>query len=142
MRRAFDRRAALAAIAACAVAPLARAQDPRGAAAQDAAREWLAIVDRLDAAASYKEAGAAFRSSLTPEAWAEAVKKVREPLGTVVKRTATQTRFASNVPGPAAGEYALIVFRSSFAGQSQVRERLTLAANGKRWQVVGYTIEQ
>lgn len=142
MRRAFDRRAALAALASCLFVPLARAQDPRSAAAQDAARDWLAIVDRFDATASYKEAGAAFRTALSPQAWSAALTKARVPLGAVLTRTAVQTRFAGNVPGQPAGEYALIIFRSSFEKKKAARERVTLAVDGYHWRVVGYTIEQ
>ena len=142
MIAAPGRRAAIAAIAACLLAPLAHAQDPRAAAVQDAAREWLAIVDKLDVAASYAAAGATFREALTPDAWAAAMKDVREPLGAVVQRTANTTEFTEALPGHPRGEYALIGFRTSFEQKPVTRELLTLEVDGYRWRVVGYTIRQ
>lgn len=136
------RRAALAAIAACVVAPLVRAQDPRSAAAQDEARDWLVLVDRFDIEASYNAAGPLFREALKPAVWAEAVRKVREPLGAVLQRTAAKTTFAERVPGQPPGSYALIAFRTSFANRSAAAELVTLAVDGYRWRVVGYTIRQ
>lgn len=142
MIAAIGRRAALAAIAACMLAPLAYAQDPRAASVQDAAREWLAIVDKLDVAASYDAAGAKFREALTPDAWAAAVKSVREPLGAVVQRTANTTQFTNELPGHPPGDYALIGFRTSFEHKPVTRELVTLQVDGYRWRVVGYTIQQ
>lgn len=136
------RRAALAAIAACALAPLAHAQDPRSATVQDTAREWLALVDKLDVQASYQAAGAKFREALTPEAWAAAVKSVREPLGAVVQRAAATTAFVNRLPGHPPGDYALIGFRTSFEKDNVVRELVTLEVDAYRWRVVGYSIQQ
>lgn len=145
MTRRAGRRAAivvLAVIAAAAASPLVHAQDPRSAAAQDAARDWLAIVDRFDAEASFEAAGEPFRKALGAEGWVTAMKKVREPLGAVVQRTAVQTTFSNQAPGLAAGEYALIIFRTAFARRPVTREMVTLHVDAYRWQVVGYSIQQ
>lgn len=144
MTAAIGRRAALAAIAGCCIllAPLAHAQDPRAAVVQDAAREWLAIVDRFDVDASFQAAGDKFREALKADGWAAAMKTVRQPLGAVVQRTAAQTQFVNQLPGHPPGEYALIAFRTSFEKQAVARELVTLEVDGYRWRVVGYTIQR
>jgi hypothetical protein len=134
------RRAALAAIACIALAPLARAQDPRASTAQAAAREWLAIADRLDAEASYEAAGARFRAALTPSRWNDAVKLIRFPLGSVVQRTVQTTAFTKKLPGQPDSDYALIGFRTSWTNKSVGRELVTLEFVDGRWQVAGYVI--
>jgi len=142
MTRSAGRRAALAAIAAGVLAPLARAQDPRSAAAQDAARAWLAIVDRFDIEGSFAAAGDLFREALKADGWVAAMRQVRQPLGAVVQRTAVRTSFSNEIAGKPAGEFALITFRSSFANQDVVRELVTLEVDGYRWRVVGYSIQR
>lgn len=144
MIRAPGRRAALAALAglvALASSPLARAQDPRAAAAQDAARKWLAIVDQFDIGASFNAASGRFREALQPDGWSNAMQSVRIPLGAVTKRTAARTEFSTRLPGFPPGDYALIMFRTAFANRDAV-ELVTLQVEGYRWQVIGYTIQR
>ena len=134
------RRAALAALAGIALAPLALAQDPRASTAQAAAREWLAIADRLDAEAAYEAAGPRFRAALTPARWNDAVKLIRFPLGAVLQRSVQSTAFTRKLPGQPDGDYALIGFRTSWANRSVGRELVTLEFVDGRWQVAGYVI--
>jgi len=129
-----------AGIAAAALAPLLAAQDARSAAAQNAARDWLALTDRLDGAASWNAAGAKFRNASPVDAWAAALKEVRGPLGAVTARTVDSTRFARSFPGFPDGDYAVIVFRASFANKAVGRETVTLEREGDDWRVVGYLI--
>ena len=137
-RRAFATRAAFA---ASSIAPAVRAQDPRASMAQDAAREWLALADRQDAGATYPAAGAKFREALTPERWSEALKMVREPLGTVIQRTVTSTQLTRSLPGQPEGDYALVAFRTSWTNKSVGRELVSLEYEGGRWRVIGYVIQ-
>ena len=137
------RRAALAAIAIAGVAlsPLAHAQDPRASEAQNAARAWLAIADKLDAEASYEAAGPRFRQALTPSRWNDAVKLIRFPLGALIQRTVNQSTFTTKLPGQPDSDYALIAYRTSWANKSVGRELVTLERVGGKWQVVGYVIQ-
>lgn len=129
-----------AGIAAGVVALPLAAQDARGAAAQSAAREWLLLTDPLDGAASWSAAGAKFRNASPVEGWSGALKRVRGPLGTVETRAVDSTRFAKSLPGFPDGDYAVVVFRSSFANKAVARETLTLEREGDIWRVVGYLI--
>jgi hypothetical protein len=137
------RRALLAVFAAAlvALAPASRAQDPRAIEAQQAARAWLAIADKLDAEASYRAAGPKFRSVLTPERWRDAVRLVRTPLGAMEQRSVTGTEFATRLKGQPDGEYALIAFRTSWAKKAVGRELVSVERAQGRWQVVGYVIQ-
>jgi hypothetical protein len=137
------RRALLAVLAAglVALAPASRAQDPRAIEAQQAARAWLAIADKLDADASYRAAGPKFRSVLTPERWRDAVRLVRTPLGAMERRSVTGTEFATRLKGQPDGEYALVAFRTSWAKKAVGRELVSVERVQGRWQVVGYVIQ-
>jgi hypothetical protein len=136
-------RAAFAAVAAviCVTSVPASAQDPRNSAVQGVARSWLALTDRLDAAAAWQAAGAKFRQRLPANRWAAALAAQRKPLGALVQRAVTATRFTPAPQGMPAGEYAVVQFRASFANRTGADETVTLEheADGA-WRVVGYTI--
>jgi hypothetical protein len=146
------RRHALLALAGTAVAAAAlalgpgatgtaRAQDPRAAEVQRAARDWLALTDRFDSIGSRDAAGKRFRDAMTADDWSLALRRERSPLGSVEQRTLLQTRFDRSFPGFAEGDYALVLFRSAFAKRQDVRESVTLEreADG-RWRVIGYAL--
>lgn len=118
----------------------AHAQDPRASVAQSAARDWLKRVDALDAAGSRSAAGAKFREAMDDEQWRSALTKVRAPLGQLDTRTVEGTRFASSLPGFPPGDYAVVVFRATFAKAAPRRETVTLERDGDTWRVVGYVI--
>ena len=144
MTRAVRRRAVvavLAALAAASIVPAALAQDPRAVQAQEVAREWLALADRQDADATHRAAGAKFREALTVERWREALKRARGPLGETVQRTVMSTKLTRTLPGQPDGDYALVAFRSSWAGRSLGREFVSLEYEGGRWRVIGYVIQ-
>ena len=145
MRAAVDRtrRALLGAAAGIALGayalPLA-AQGQDSAAAQSAARAWLALTDRLDGAASWQAAGAKFRNASPAEHWSKALSQVRGPLGALEARAVQSTSFAKSLPGFPDGDYAVIVFRTSFAHKAVARETITLEREEGAWHVVGYLI--
>ena len=136
-----SRRAVLAALVALAASGLAQAQDPRAAEAQQAARAWLAIADKLDADAAYSAAGPKFRGVLTLERWRDAIRVVRKPLGAMEQRALIATTFQKKLPGQPDGDYALIAFRTAFAMKPVNRELVSLERLDNRWVVVGYVIQ-
>ena len=146
MNFGFDpaRRAALAALACAVLAPRsAFAQDPRAALVQRAARDWLALVDKLDAEASWKAAGARFQQATPPAYWVETIKRDREPRGALVQRAVAETAFGDSGPGlPDGGSYALVSFRSAFANQTDSREEVSLEVGvDYAWRVIGYVLQ-
>src|SRR5205085_11805462 len=72
---------------ACVVPGPGFAQDARTAAAQLAARQWLAVTDRGDATASWNAAAKRFQATMTAEQWGQALRQVRTPIGAVERRT-------------------------------------------------------
>ena len=138
------RRGALRAAAALALgvlAPTLAAQDPRGVEAQSAARVWLLVTDRGDAAASWAAADSKFRDAMSVERWTAALQKIRGPLGPLVQRSVLSTRFAKSLSGFPPGDYAMVVFRASFSQRTGVQETVTLDRDpGGIWRVVGYAI--
>ena len=119
----------------------ALAQDPRATAAQAAARDWLVLVDRGDAQASWNAAGKKFRAALSLPKWADALRKERGPRGAMRSRTALKTGFQKTIPGVSDGDYALVSYATSFANNAQGHESLTLEreVDGK-WRVIGYFV--
>jgi hypothetical protein len=117
------------------------AQDPRATAAQAAALDWLVLVDRGNAQASWNAAGTKFRNALSLPNWANELRKERTPRGAVKSRTALKTDFQKAIAGVPEGDYALVSYATSFANHAQGHESLTLEreADG-RWRVIGYFV--
>lgn len=137
------RRATLLACATALLAPFAaRAQDPRAAEAQRAAREWLTAADQLDGRTTWTTAGRRLKQSATLRQWSAALQRQRGQHGAVEQRTLVATSFPTSLP-PAGteGEFAVVVFRTAFAKRALAGERVTLEreADGA-WRVARYVI--
>jgi hypothetical protein len=144
MLRFFRHRALRSAAIICVgalVAAAALAQDPRASAVQTAARDWLALVDRSDAQASWSAAGKRFQAALPADGWAAALAKARAPLGALKSRTISKTDFRKKFQDYPEGDYALIIYTASFANKTAGQETVTLEreSDGK-WRVIGYFI--
>jgi len=117
----------------------ASAQDPRTIAVQTAARTWLALVDKSDAQGAWNAAGRKFHATLSAEAWAMQLKALQDKMGRATRRTVGPARFATSFPGLPDGQYAQILFRTSFAKKPEGREQLTLEREADaQWRVIGY----
>ncbi len=117
------------------------AQDPRASAAQSAALAWLAMTERGDAAGSWGAAGKQFQKAITADKWGQALSKVRTPLGALVERSMLSTQFSKTFRGAPDGDYAVLVFRTSFAKKIDSRETVTLEhETDGAWRVIGYSI--
>jgi hypothetical protein len=137
MRRGFL--LALVALAIAAALP-ARAQDARSTEAQDAARAWLALADRNDAEAAYKAAGEKFHRQVPKAQWAKALNDTRAPFGANLRRTVVTTQFLDRIKGFGKGDYAVMLFRSSFAKKEFAQEQVTVEKTANGWQVIGYFV--
>lgn len=137
------RRRLIVAAAAFAVAialPVA-AQDARATAVQSAARDWLALVDQGDAAASYAATGPKFGTAISSERWADALPASAKTFGDLVQRAVVTTQFSPTLSGQPDGDYARIAFRSSYARKPVAQELLTLERIDGRWRVIAYIIK-
>jgi len=119
----------------------AQAQDPRATAAQSAGRAWLALTDAGDVKGSLKAGGKKFRTALDAANWEEALTKVRTPLGSVMGRSVLATRFLDKMPDGPEGEYAQVLYETTFSEVGTARETVTLERESDGvWRVIGYYI--
>ena len=117
------------------------AQDPRASAVQAVARDWLVLIDRGEAPASWNAAGKRFQAAMPLSGWADTLRKERIPLGAVGSRAALRTSFQKQFAGVPEGDYALVGFETSFAERPQGHETVTLEREDDgNWRVVGYFV--
>ena len=137
------RRAALALLVCALLAPqMVSAQDPWATTDRQVARAWPAIVDRLDAVASWNADGARFQQGMTTAQWAEILRRDRGSRGTIVQRAVTATIFSNSGPGlPDGGSHALVRFRSSCTNLIDGAEEVILEVGpGCVWHVIGHVL--
>ena len=102
---------------------------------------WVKLIDGAKYADSWREASAYFRSRVAEKDWIGMVRGVRQPLGVLVSRTQKSLTFAKTLPGAPDGNYAVMVFQTSFQNKASVVETLTVMADGEKWRVAGYFIK-
>ena len=111
------------------------------AAAVEAARPWLALVDGKLYEASWKQAAAQFQKAAPQEEWAQKSSGVREPLGNVREREVRSAKYATSLPGAPDGEYIIIVqFDTRFEHKDHAVETVTLVKEDGRWHATGYYV--
>jgi len=120
---------------AAAAAPVATQASE--AAAVDAARQFLALLDRDDWAASYQATHQSFKLLNTPDWWADASKKVRGQVGTAQSRELATVNFT---PAPPNG-YWIISFKAKYSKKGSVVETLHMASENGGWKMTGITVE-
>ena len=113
--------------------------DQVSAAAERAAMEWVALLDREQWDKSWETAGTLFKSKITAADWASTVRSVRHPLGGVSSRKLQGAEAASKLPGAPDGEYEILQFDTSFANKEAI-ETVVLAREASGWRVDGYFI--
>lgn len=107
------------------------------AAVEQAARDWLALVEQGRWDDSWEATGSAFRKLNTRQVWADVSKRVRPPLGALVSRTLISQE---ELPAPPRG-YQVVKFRTSFVNKVDAVETVSLEREAGSWRVVGITIE-
>jgi hypothetical protein len=120
-----------------AAAPTVTATPTSETAAVDAARQFLAQLDRDDWAACWQAAHQAFKLHNTVEWWADASKKVRGEIGTAQSRELATVNF---IPAPPNG-YWIIAFKANYSKQGNVVETLHMASENGGWKMTGITVE-
>jgi len=110
-----------------------------GEEATAAGRNWLALLDDQKYEESWNQAGSMFREQVPQQQWTDALKKSREPLGSLVSRTASRVQLTTSLRGAPDGEYVVIHFTTSLRNKS-ITERLTLVKERDRWRVAAYAI--
>jgi hypothetical protein len=101
---------------------------------------WLKLIDETKYADSWRDASPYFRSRVPQKQWVDMVRSVRAPLGAVVSRKQRGITFTTTLPGAPDGNYAVIVFDTSFQNKASAMEQLTVMADGDKWRSAGYFI--
>ena len=116
------------------------AADEKTRAAEQAAVEWLALVDKTEYEASWTEAASLFRNQVSTSDWLQAVTAARRPLGGVVERKLVSATYATSLPGAPDGEYVVLQFQTAFKNKAKAIETVTPMLDEGRWRVSGYYI--
>ena len=91
---------------------------------------------------SWEAAAKLFKSALTKEKWAEAVKTARTPLGKLVARKVKSRQFSKTLPGAPDGEYVVIQYDSSFENKKEAVETIVpMKDPDGSWRVSGYFVK-
>jgi len=106
-------------------------------AAVDAARQFLALIDRDDWAASWQATHKSFQLLNTVEWWADASQKVRGEMGTLRSRELATVNFR---PAPPSG-YWTITFKANYSKKGSAAETVQLAAENGGWKVAAISVE-
>lgn len=105
-----------------------------------AARQWLTFIDGGDYALGWARAGSPFKAKMTAQVLQSKVEPARAPLGAILQRRLSSLTFAGTAPGLPEANYAVVQFRSRFAGPDTVGETVWLVSENDRWMVIGYFI--
>ena len=101
---------------------------------------WVKLIDGAKYGDSWREASTYFRSRVPEKQWVAMVQSVRSPLGALVSRKQRSVTFTTTLPGAPDGNFAVIVFDTSFQNKASAMEQLTVMADGEKWRVAGYFI--
>ncbi|HCF25465.1 MULTISPECIES: DUF4019 domain-containing protein [unclassified Novosphingobium] len=105
--------------------------------AEQAARQFLALVDARNWEASYAATGSAFRKNNTLEGWSKAAQDAHGALGPAFSRELITADFG---PAPPNGFWN-VRFRSHFASGRDAVETLAMAYEDGNWRVVGLLLD-
>lgn len=118
------------------------AQGDGQGAAKSAALAWITHADAAGYADTWETAAPVFKASITVDAWTQAIKSVRDPLGAVQSRAEDSITMATSLPGVPDGNYAVLQYKTAFANKAGAVETLVLALDtDAQWKVAGYFIK-
>ncbi|TVP91079.1 MAG: DUF4019 domain-containing protein, partial [Pseudomonadaceae bacterium] len=96
-------------------------------ASEDAAWQWLALIDECDYASAWEQSGSLMRDSLDQAALAQAIDMARSNLGELGKRDLVGTEQTRRLPGVEDGNYIVFSFLTGFGDDTLVTETLTMS---------------
>lgn len=108
--------------------------------AEEAALNWLSLLDTENYQESWETAANIFRQQVSPEQWQQAISKVRKPFGLVRSRELMSQTYTTSLPGAPDGEYVVLQFQTEFDNKSMAVETVTPMLDGDEWLVTGYFV--
>lgn len=117
---------------------------PEEAVAQTAseAEAWLKLVDNGKYEESWQAASPTMELIMKQKEWVIYLKKIRKPMGSLVKRTLMEQRIASNPEGVPKGNYMVMAYQTAFTDRPKANELLILSqgADG-HWRPLSYFVK-
>jgi|ERR1039458_7454234 hypothetical protein len=111
-------------------------------AAEQAAADWLKLVDFDAYARSWKQASITFKAAVTEGNFEQALRATRAPLGAVLSRERKSVEYRRQLPGVPEGEYALLKYDTDFEHKKKALETVTMALEKDgHWRAAGYSIK-
>ena len=103
------------------------------------ADRWLKLIDEGKYGESWDSGSNIFRFTIKRDEWIKAQEKLRQPYGKLVSRQLIQQSPAENPKGLPAGDYMVLVYKSSFASHPSANELVTMVlSTDGRWKVLTY----
>jgi len=138
--------AALPLIACIALASCEKTNNATETAAKDAAQEaalqWLPLVDASQYAQAREASADVMRNTIPQEQFKNMFAAVRTPLGAMESRKFRNATFATQMPGMPDGEYVTLQFDTVFANKKKSIETVAMAKGEDGvWKVAGYFIK-
>lgn len=109
--------------------------------AQDAAKDWLKLIDDGKYGEGWDDTAAAFKSAVSKTEWEYAIKIARDPFGNAKSRTVKSATYTRSLPGAPVGEYVVIQFDAQFEKQQGVETITPMREKDGSWKVSGYYIK-
>jgi hypothetical protein len=123
-------------LAACRTPP---AEVEHARVAEQHAREWLALIDAGDYAASWEAAAENFQAVTSKAEWQVVAARVQGGLGAPMDRELAAAKYTTKLPWEPAGERVLIQYRILYGGRA-ASETLTMRHEDERWKMSGFRI--
>ncbi len=117
--------------------PLIARTSSSEAAATEAARHFLALLDHDDWAGSWKATHKSFQMLNTVEWWAQTSQSVRTRIGKPISRELATVDFTAAPPNG----YWVITFKARYGNQASVTETLQMASEDGGWKLAAISIE-
>jgi hypothetical protein len=107
----------------------------------DAARQWLTVVDSGDYVNSWNHASGLLKNGIDVQNWQATIALLRNPLGALLGRLPVGVKWSNAIAGLPDGKYVVVQFNSSFANKAVAVETVGLDTEDGHWAVTGYFIE-
>jgi hypothetical protein len=111
--------------------------------AKQEAQEWLALFDKNNFQATWKEASAFFKSKISAEQWGTRIEQMRTRrpvLDSLRSRSLVAARYTSSLPKAPDGEYVVVQYEGTYADEKWA-ETVTLKKDPDGWRVAGYFVK-
>lgn len=110
-------------------------------AAAIASQTWLELVDKDHYDRSWDEISSVTKAKIPKAEWTKILNKTRKPLGLVKSRDMVDQRTAVNPKNLPAGDYMVMVYKTTFKNKPAAYELVTLYLQGGQWRVLTYQVD-